>query len=76
MMNFFYVFFFFTIILTLNQPLVIDMMYLLEILQTFFKAILYGNKLMYLKSMKTYKKFLLQYCWCWQIFDNQNTKNI
>lgn len=37
----------------------------LEILQTFFKAILYGNKLMYLKSMKTYKKFLLQYCWCW-----------
>jgi len=30
---------------------------LLAMLQTFFKAILYGNKLMYLKSMKTPKSF-------------------
>lgn len=30
---------------------------LLAMLQTFFKAILYGNKLMYLKSMKTRKSF-------------------
>lgn len=30
---------------------------LLAMIQTFFKAILYGNKLMYLKSIKTRKSF-------------------